>query len=570
VGKPFPVSVGARTETGPMKANEDAFYIFENRLLPKNPMLLEGFYAVADADSPDSRGEAASRMVLTTIAQKIEPALGKEEGSLMGILQGGIEEANQRLLELAKSEQWRDIQVSLACVLLVGARLIFASAGTCSIFLLREDELRELTRTSPLVEGQEVVTPALGQFGFRADVFEVRLRERDSLLLATDGLVDRIRYRDMAEVMHWSLSPQASADRLVSLATRAGSRDNMTALVVDIQAETHGNGNWWKILLGLVAILAVGFAVTFVILQRRAVPSPTPTTATSSPSDSSSEATDSRTIFISGLKDPYSILQMDNNFYILDKGQKKVLTYTQNGKLDSSFEGNLKDAEAPCDMVVGPSSLIVLDAGNKIFSVSLRDGTTDTVNVSLGENHGLFSSPRAIAFDGTYYYIADRGNDRVVILDRNFDYASEYGGQENGKPILEKPNGLAVDGAGNLYISLKDAHQVVKLDPNGKVLARASTEATSVGTYDGPADICLTFDQQQVLVPEMSLAQILVFDADLNLKSRVGRDQLPGANFRAPKSILATEQALFVVGGSSEDQQGYVWRIPWNLVLTTP
>ncbi len=569
MSKPFPVLVGASTDPGQQKVNEDAFYIFENRISPKNPLLLEGLYAVADADSPDARGDAASRLVLTTIAQKIEPVLGNEEGSLLQILQEGVEEAHRRLQDLARHENWWNIRVSLACVLLIGTHLIYTSAGSCSIFLLRDDELRELSHTAPLVQGQEVSSPALGEEGFRTDVFEVRLREGDSLLLATDGLVERVRYRDLAEVLHWSLSPQAAGDRLLSLAVRAGSRENMTALVLDIQTARHVNSNWWKIALGLLAVLAIGFAITFVLLQRRGPPPDTSSANPSSSSEASSESLSTRYIFLSGLQDPYALLQVGDIFYVLDNGQKKVLAYTSNGEPVASFDGSLKEAEAPCDLVEGPTALYVLDAAGKIFAVSVPDGVVETVDFDLGE-HGSLTSPRSIAFDGTYYYIADRGNDRIVFLDRNFSYAGEYGGLADGKPVLEKPNGLAVDDAGNLYVSLKDAHQVVKLDPNGQVIARASTEAISIGIYDGPADMGLTANQQQVLVPEMSLDQILVYDAELNLQYKVGREQLPGANFRDPKSVFVSGQALFVTGGSSEDKQGTVWRIPWNLVLGTP
>ncbi|MEI6308101.1 MAG: protein phosphatase 2C domain-containing protein [bacterium] len=568
MSKPFPVLVGASTDPGQQKVNEDAFYIFENRISPKNPLLLEGLYAVADADSPDAHGDAASRLALTTIAQKMEPILGHEEGSLLRILQEGIEEAHRRLQELARHENWRNIRVSLACVLLIGTHLIYTSAGSCSIFLLRDDELRELSHTAPLVQGQEVLSPALGEEGFRTDVFEVRLREGDSLLLATDGLVERVRYRDLAEVLHWSLSPQAAGDRLLSLAVRAGSRENMTALVLDIQPVRHGNSNWWKIVLGLLAVLVVGFAITFILLQRRGSPPETPASPSSS-SEASSESLSARYIFISGLQDPYALLQVEDIFYVLDKGQKKVLAYTSNGKPVESFDGSLKEAEAPCDLVEGPTVLFVLDAAGKIFAVSVPDGAVETVEIDMGEN-GSLSSPRAIAFDGSYYYIADRGNDRIVYLDRNFRYAGEYGGLAEGKPVLEKPNGLAVDDAGNLYVSLKDAHQVVKLDPNGLVIARAGSEATSIGIYDGPADLGLTANQQQVLAPEMSLDKVLVYDAELNLQYKVGREQLPGANFRDPKCVFVSGQALFVAGGSSEDGQGTVWRIPWNLVLGAP
>ncbi|MGB9553389.1 MAG: hypothetical protein ACPL7L_03335, partial [bacterium] len=67
-----------------------------------------------------------------------------------------------------------------------------------------------------------------------------------------------------------------------------------------------------------------------------------------------------------------------------------------------------------------------------------------------------------------------------------------------------------------------------------------------------------------------STNQILVFDSDLNLKAKIGPSQLDDPAFRDPKRLCATAEALYVAGGSSENLEGYVWRIPWSLFTASP
>ncbi|MCR4428677.1 MAG: protein phosphatase 2C domain-containing protein [Caldiserica bacterium] len=550
------ISIGMVTDPGKKSVNEDAYYILEDRASPEGP-LLNGLYAVADAESKDRMGEAAARLLLSTIAEKIEPLFNQEHESFLVELKKAIQEGYGRLRELSKNEGWKGISVSLACAVIYGYRLYYSILGSCAIFHLRDGELKKLVSGTP--EEMEEITPE-GEL-VSPEVFEIKLAPGDSLLFATDGLSDRVRMADIGEVLQWSISPQAAVERLVSLAKRAGGEDNITGVAVEILEETKPGGYWWKIGLSLLGLLAVGFLLSFLIFWHREAPPPSPTETISS-------SYSARFRFIEDLRDPYAILQWDKNLFVLDKEEKRVRKFVE-GKEDLGFDGYLPAADAPCDMVASSRYIYIVDASGKFFYLDPEKGNPVMLLPEMGDK-GSLSSPRAIEYDGTYFYVADRGNDRIVIFNRDFKYLEEYSGEaEDGSPIFEKPNGLALDEKGNLYVSLKNRHEVLKVDYRGNVVATATTGATSVGTYDGPSDLALTYSGE-VLVPEMSTNQILVFDSDLNLISKISPDQLEDPAFRDPKGLCATSEALYVVGGSSEDLEGYVWRIPWNLFSQSP
>lgn|GEM_PF-1351691 len=550
------ITIGMQTDPGKRSTNEDAYYVLEDRVSPDGP-LLNGLYAVADADSTDKMGEAAARLLLSTIAEKIEPLFNQEHESFLIELKKAIQEGYERLKELSQHENWKGIKVSLACAVISGYRLYYSILGSCAIFHLRNGELKKLVSGVPEeIEAISDESPLPAP-----EVFEIKLAPGDSLLLSTDGLASKVRMAEIGEVLQWSVSSQAACERLISLAKRAGGEDNITALAVDLMEERKPSNYWWKFALSLVGLLAVGFLLSFLIFWHRQAPQPSPT---ASPTQSYS----ARYRFIEDLRDPYAVLFFNNNLYVLDKEEKRIRKFS-NGEEDLNFNGYMAAAEAPCDMTSTSRYIFVVDASGKFFYLDPEKGNPIMLVPEMGD-HGDLSSPRAIDYDGRYFYVADRGNDRIVIFNADFKYVDEYSGtNEDGSPIIEKPNGLAVDEKGDLYVSLKNKHEVLKLNSRGNVVATATTGATSIGTYDGPSDLALTYSGD-VLVPEMSTNQILVFDPDLNLKAKIGPSQLDDPAFRDPKGLCATAEALYVAGGSSESLEGYVWRIPWSLFSASP
>lgn len=551
------ITLGMHTDPGRKTVNEDAYYVLEDRVSPEGPVL-NGLYAVADADSSDKMGEAAARLLLSTIAEIIEPFFNQEHESYLVELKKAVQEGYRRLKDLSSHEEWKGINVSLACALVSGFRLFYTIVGSCSIYHLRNGEMKELSGGMPAQEsapeGQE------GQEEPALEVFELKLAPGDTLLLASDGLGTKVRPAEIAEVLHWSVSAQASCDRLITLAKRSGGEDNITALAVDLLEERKPKGDWWKYLLGILAMLIVGFFLSFLFFSRREAGPP--------PTESPTETSSSRYRFIEDLRDPYAVIFWDKYLFVLDKEEKRVRKFSD-GQEVSQFNGYMPAAEAPCDMVGSSRYIFVLDAAGKFFSLSPEGGNPVMLVPEMGD-HGTLSSPRALEGDGRYFYVADRGNDRVVVFNGDFKYVGEYSGQnEDGSPLIEKPNGLAIDEQGYLYVSLKNRHQILKLDKDGGLVAQADTGATSIGTYDGPADLALTFSGD-VLVPEMSTNQILVFDPDLNLKFKISGTQLQDSAFRDPKGLCASAEALYVAGGFSDDLEGYVWRIPWSLFTASP
>ncbi len=87
-------------------------------------------------------------------------------------------------------------------------------------------------------------------------------------------------------------------------------------------------------------------------------------------------------------------------------------------------------------------------------------------------NIGNFNNPNDIYVDPDgNAYITDTGNNRLVIVDKDYKKASVINSIElNGKKQpLQAPGGLFVDENGYIYITQKEEHRVIRMDKKGVV-----------------------------------------------------------------------------------------------------
>ena len=111
--------------------------------------------------------------------------------------------------------------------------------------------------------------------------------------------------------------------------------------------------------------------------------------------------------------------------------------------------------------------------------------------------HAHLWSPTDVATDSAEnVYIADTSNFRIRKVDTTGiittvagDGTSDYGG-DGGPAVnaqLDGPNGIAVDGAGNIYIAETNAHRIRKVDTSGNISTIAGTGDDGFDGDGGPA-----------------------------------------------------------------------------------
>jgi len=227
-----------------------------------------GLFAVADGMGGHAAGQVASRLAIETVASFIRRSAtdtdfswpyGLEQSmSLEGNrLRTAIHLANRRVFRTAEStDDYSGMGTTIVGLLMNGPRISIAHVGDSRLYLLSDRGLLQLTHddswAATILSQDASLTPEdiarhpmrnvlTNVLGAREQV-EVHLRERglrggEALLLCSDGLYGVLPLEAMQQILETVADVNVAAQTLVDRALEAGSRDNVTALVVRYEAD---------------------------------------------------------------------------------------------------------------------------------------------------------------------------------------------------------------------------------------------------------------------------------------------------------------------------------------------
>ena len=233
--------VAAKTDVGRVRqGNEDSY------------LVQEPLFAVADGMGGHLGGEIASATTVETIRSAAQEAAPHDTARLAAM----VRQANSAVWEKAQGDpELRGMGTTCTLVLLEEGELHIAHVGDSRAYLLRGDELTQVTEDHTLVnrmvkEGRlkpeeadrhpqrSIITRALGvDAEVEVDELTLGVEEGDRFLLCSDGLTSMIDFTTLQETLRDQQSAQGAVDRLVDLANEAGGEDNITVVLVDIVAD---------------------------------------------------------------------------------------------------------------------------------------------------------------------------------------------------------------------------------------------------------------------------------------------------------------------------------------------
>ena len=220
-----------------------------------------------------------------------------------------------------------------------------------------------------------------------------------------------------------------------------------------------------------------------------------------------------------GLRNPYDVtVDGAGNLYIADTGNHRIRKVDSTGTITtiagtgergfSGDEGPATEAQLapPFGVAVdGTGNLYIADTGNHRIRKVDSTGTITTI-AGTGERgfsgdegpatEAQLALPNGVAVDGAgNLYIADTSNHRIRKVDSSGVITTIAGTGELGfrgtavrlEAGLRNPNDVAVDGAGNLYIADTGNHRIRKVDSTGTITTIAGTGERGFGGDEGPA-----------------------------------------------------------------------------------
>ncbi len=258
----FLLRAAARTHVGKVREkNEDHFY-------------LPG-YCWGDATQPEAAFACSSpdRLFLAAVADGMGGEAAGEVASLLAVralrpsaanqaeqtAQESIARANREICQEIKTNGGRRMGSTLAALYIDRGRALCCNLGDSRCYLLREGKLEQLStdhnKAKRMVElgvltpEQAARHPSRHELTQHLGVFEdemilspafrpVGLLPGDVFLLCSDGLTDMAPEADLAACLGRTASPQEQAEALIRLALEGGGKDNVTAVVVQVEAHS--------------------------------------------------------------------------------------------------------------------------------------------------------------------------------------------------------------------------------------------------------------------------------------------------------------------------------------------
>jgi protein phosphatase len=243
-GQPLVFRSGSCTHAGRVRTeNEDACLDRAER----------GLWAVADGMGGHSLGATASRLLMNTL-DRLPPQ--KSLAELVDAVDEAVLGVNARLLTMGR-EQGTTIGTTFVCLLARGQYAVYAWAGDSRLYLVREHQLRQLSRDHSAVQmymrqglissaqaaahpHANKITRAVGASDplyLEMDLIEVRPGDR--FLLCSDGLDKFLSEADMESLITIG-DVQTSAETLVEATLQNGAGDNVTCVVMEVSAAVRG------------------------------------------------------------------------------------------------------------------------------------------------------------------------------------------------------------------------------------------------------------------------------------------------------------------------------------------
>ncbi|MFV1990377.1 MAG: Stp1/IreP family PP2C-type Ser/Thr phosphatase [Acidimicrobiales bacterium] len=231
---------GAATHAGRVRAmNQDAVHA------------ANGLFVVADGMGGHQAGETASRIAVEVMA----------EGSYKNAdeLAEGLTAANLKIFETASNRPDLEGMGTTVCAMALvestppsavlvnvgDSRAYRMHAGEFTQLTIDHSYVAELVRSGALTKEEaathpyrNMVTRSVGiDSEVDVDSWGLELDEGDRFLLCSDGLFGEVKDDDIADLLRANENPEDAARALIAAANAHGGRDNISVIVLDVQAD---------------------------------------------------------------------------------------------------------------------------------------------------------------------------------------------------------------------------------------------------------------------------------------------------------------------------------------------
>ena len=247
------MEIYAATEKGLREKNEDSYVVIQLRTKSSESVI----FVVCDGMGGHEGGEIASEIGCKSFISSILGNVMNSEPDEESV-KAAIEDANKAVIQ-AQSTYNANMGTTITSGVIKGCRLFIANAGDTECLLIRDGNVRKLTRNhslaglleekgvkdaeqNPLLRSK--LTSFLGKESLDIHYDEVELKEGDIILTASDGLFEGIKKSDILKIL--GMSDEDKAKLLCDSALKNGSMDNITVVLIKVSSFSGAKTLIWR------------------------------------------------------------------------------------------------------------------------------------------------------------------------------------------------------------------------------------------------------------------------------------------------------------------------------------
>ncbi len=231
------------TDTGVLRTINQDYCFASDAAVGKLPNL----YIVCDGMGGHKAGEYASRYTVERIVASVARSRWNDP---VRVLREAIQKANEILVVEAKEDDEKQgMGTTVVVATIIDHKMHVANVGDSRLYVINE-QIEQITRDHSYVqemvrrgevapedarnhEKKNVITRAVGaDKKVEVDFFEVELKDKDTVLLCTDGLTNMVTDDKIHQVVMTHVDVETTCKTLIEEANNNGGQDNITAVVI--------------------------------------------------------------------------------------------------------------------------------------------------------------------------------------------------------------------------------------------------------------------------------------------------------------------------------------------------
>jgi RHS repeat-associated protein len=181
------------------------------------------------------------------------------------------------------------------------------------------------------------------------------------------------------------------------------------------------------------------------------------------------------------------------SIWVADKANNRVQKFNEKGeylsKFGSSGSSNGK-FENPEGIAFDAAGNIWVSDASRVQKLKTNGEWLKTVG-SHGHGSGQIWEPDGIDFANGKVWIADWGNNKVLVFNEAGEFVRQFGSEGTGSGQFKRLQDVAVDAAGHVWVPDQGGNRIEEFGEEGKYLAQFGTAGSGAGQLDSPAALAV-------------------------------------------------------------------------------